>query len=197
MDTIPRSERIYIHSDHVTHSCYFAIDQVHNTIIALQMLGWEQSVKAAWAHLVTNGKQSAMINKYTVILDGSKKHVQFKSSLPENGRFESWLIHKQAIPEKAHPGIEPFFYIFSLNTNAPYHDEEFGTQFITMLDRVINMPILPEWSHVLWEKGIERNMIMPIPPDDCRNMVAYRIAIVPTMWQRYITQELRRGHITF
>jgi hypothetical protein len=196
MDT-PLVERVYIHNDHITYSTFYAIDAEKDTIIALQMLGAEQSVKAAWAHLVTNGKQSAYINKHSVTLDGSKKHVQFKGSLPENGRFESWLIHKQAIPGTANPGIEPFFYLLALNPDDSFDAENVETPFINMLDRLVNAPLLPEWAPALWERGVDKRLISLIPQSDCRNMLVYKIKINAAMWQTIVSQELRRSAITF
>lgn len=195
---VPTPERVYIHKDHITYSQYFALDDDHHTIMALQMLGPEQSVKAAWAHLVTNGKQSAYINRTTVLLDGSKMHVMMKSPLPGCGWLEMWLIHKQAMPDHVSPGNTNYFYAFHIE-NESYTPKErlarLRSPFINMLDRVIGTPILPEWAGYLWDEAYEIDILAPL--HITLNMFAYRFKTNPEKWQTIISKGLQSGQISF
>ena len=196
--TTPKPQRVYIHSDHITYSTYYVLDEEDDTIVALQMLGPEQAVKAAWAHLVSNGKQSTMIDKFSVTLEGSKMHVMMKAMLPDSNWLEMWLIHKQAIPNQISPS-KTCFYLFQPQTGSHtleqlYH--QFQAPFLNLLDRVINTPVLPEWAQYLWQAGDNKGLISP-PLAAERNVFAYRIKIDPDAWQEIITNGLRYGHITF
>ncbi len=198
--TIPTPTRIYIHKDHITYSQYYALDEDNHTIVALQILGPEQAVKAAWAHLVTNGKQSAHIDAATVTLDGSKMHVMIKSQLPDCGWLEMWLVHKQAMHEHVSPGNAPYFYIFSPDTGDIPEDtrqSHLRDLFATMLDLVIGVPILPEWSNFLLQEGQGRQLISTWKLTPSRNVDAYRIRIKPDTWQKIISDGLKTNQITF
>ena len=194
----PTPERIYIHKDHITYTQYHALDDDKHTIVALQMLGPEQSVKAAWAHLVTNGKQSAYIDKTTVLLDGSKMHVMMKTPLIGCGWLEMWLIHKQAMPDYVSPGNANYFYVFHIE-NGSYTPKErlarLQPPFINMLNRVIGTPILPQWANYLWNEAYEAGGLDPLTIT--LNTFAYRFKTSPEKWQAIISKGLQVGQISF
>lgn len=196
----PTPERIYIHPDHVTYSQYFALDEDNHTIVALQILGPEQAVKAAWAKLVTNGKQTAYIDSTPITLDGSKMHVMMKTPLPDCGWLEMWLIHKQAMHEHVSPGNAPYFYIFSPDTGDIPEDtrkSHFLDSFITMLDRVIGTPILPDWATFLLQQGQSKRLVSTWKLPRSRNVDAYRVKISPDKWQQLVTMGLQTNQIAF
>ncbi|MCB8986723.1 MAG: hypothetical protein H6661_03115 [Ardenticatenaceae bacterium] len=196
----PIPERLYIHPDHITYSQYYALDEDNQTIVALQILGPEQAVKAAWAKLVTNGKQSAYIDSTPILLDGSKMHITMKAQLPNCGWLEMWLIHKQATHEHVSPGNAPYFYVFSPDTGDIPEDTRKShllDSFVTMLDQVIGTPILPNWGTFLLQQGANSRLVSTWKLPRSRNTNAYRIRIVPDKWQQIISSGLKSNQITF
>ncbi|MBE2223818.1 MAG: hypothetical protein IAF02_19920 [Anaerolineae bacterium] len=179
------------------YTAYSAVDKTHNTLIALHMIGYEQAVRSNWAKLVTSKSVYNYINTCLVETQGSRDHVTMKTMLPESGWLDMWLIHKQCTIDQINPRRNPHFYIFTPDEALNTASDTLKAQFITLLDKAINIPILPEWSEYLWQEGDRKKLIQPINPDDCRNLVAYRVIIAAPAWASIISTGLKEGDITF
>lgn len=175
---------------------YSAVDSQHQTLIVIHMLGYEQAVKSNWAKLVTAKSQHNYINGELIVTEGARDHVTLKTMLPESGWLDMWLIHKQCSEEHINPSRAPHFYTF-VPEELPEAFGKLQRQFVTRLDRVISLPVLPVWTAYLWQRGEARGLIHAIAPGDCRNLIVYRIKTTMPVWTTIISTGLAEGDISF
>jgi hypothetical protein len=124
------------------------IDDVHHTLVYLEMIGPKQSVKANWAALV--GGKTHWIGRKEIRLDGMKEHVRLQATLP-CGWTDYILIQKQASLREMNP--EQPFYLLDDGT------QQIPPLFYPMLNKCLALPLLEDWSKYLWENGRERKLI--------------------------------------
>lgn len=165
---------------------------IQRTLVALQMLGPEQAVKANWAALMNNNRASYYLHGSYTVVDGSKEHVTLKKMLP-CGWLEMWLIHKQASYQTITPAAKTVYFI---TTSEQPETAVFHTFYLT-LNKLLATPILPAWSQYLWYRGLEYSHITPIPPSDCTGpYTAHVINPREPFWQQRIKEGLANGEIS-
>lgn len=163
------------------------LDDAEETIIALQMLGPEQSVKANWAALMGGGKRH-WINACKVKLSGSKSHITLKQSL-QCGWTEMWLIHKQASAVEISP--EQPFYVLDDATAVPPQN------FFLMLDRALELPLQSAWARDLWLIGRQEKLITPATDSSSTGRGAWTVTPAMEPWSDIISTGLKNGRFTF
>lgn len=169
------------------HAPVIVLDDEAETIIALQIIGPEQSVKANWAALMGGGKTN-YIRRTRIKLTGSKSHVTLKQSLP-CGWQELWLIHKQASAAEMTPG-EPFYVLDDATAVPP-------STFFPMLDRAIQLPLQAAWARDLWLLGRQARLITPATDSDSVGRGAWTVHPALDAWSEILSDGLHNGRLAF
>ncbi len=171
----------------MAHNPVLITDKSNNTIVALQMMGPSQSVKANWAALMGGGK-SHWLKSVKVTLEGSKSHITIKKALP-CGWLEMWLIHKQASITAMSP-TEPFYIIDDATAVPP-------DTFFPMINRSLSTPMLSPWATYLWLSGRQEDLITAEPTINSHGRACWTVYPNPEVWERIVTEGLSNGRITF
>jgi hypothetical protein len=166
-------------------------DKEDHTLIMLQMIGPAESVKANWAALMSSGAVR-YVNSCQIALVGMKDHIGLNIKLP-CGHMESWLIHKQASFTEMSPE-KGLFYVtsFSAEGDGPPKD-----MFFAMLDKLLAIPMLADWTDYLWREGEIKDLIVMIEPTHCRGSHAWKVKLDYEIWDTIIKGGVSSGQIKF
>ncbi|MCA9962701.1 MAG: hypothetical protein KC423_00600 [Anaerolineales bacterium] len=163
-----------------------------NTLVALQMFGPEQAVKANWAALMNNNRSSHFLLGKYITLEGSKHHITLKKMLPCNW-LEMWIIHKQASYQTVTPADKHLYFITP--TNQP--QTAVSHTFYLFLNKALATPLLPAWADYLWFRGLEYLHIVPITVASQNDAhAAYLVNTNENTWRIRIREGLARGEIS-
>lgn len=121
----------------------------------LSIAGPREATRAIWAALVKHGH---------VTIDGEAyrldrgwydeiKYYRFARKLP-SGNHHLVLVHPSATSQHLHPGVTA--YLRGDGRTPP-------GLFFPILTRITDVPMLSEWAPYLWQKGLEREYIEPLP----------------------------------
>lgn len=163
------------------------IDDMHDTLVYLEMIGARQSVKANWAALV-GGEKVHWIGRKRLRLEGMKNHVKIQSTLP-CGWTDHILIHKQASLQEMNPG-QPFYLLDDGVHPIP-------PLFYAMLNKSLALPMLEGWASYLWQNGREYNLIALLDNGEGQGYAAWRVMPASEAWQEITESGLKRQQITF
>jgi hypothetical protein len=166
-------------------------DKEDHTLIMLQMIGPAESVKANWAALMSSGAVR-YVNSCQIALAGMMDHIGLNIKLP-CGHMESWLIHKQASFTEMSPE-KGLFYVtsFSAAGDGPPKD-----MFFAMLDKLLAIPMLADWTDYLWREGEIKDLIIMIEPTHCRGSHAWKVKLDYEVWDTIIKGGVSSGQIKF
>lgn len=166
-------------------------DDDNETLIMLQTIGPAESVKANWAALMNSGAVR-YVNSVRIALTGMKDHVAMEIKLP-SGYMESWLIHKQASFTEMSPE-KGLFYVTSFSADS---DGPPKAMFFAMLDKLLAIPMLADWTDYLWKQGEIKSLIAMINPKHCRGSHAWKVLLDYEVWDTVVQGGLQDGHISF
>ena len=187
-DVYPQRHRLRVAKGFAPLCPVCIIDEVEETIVALQMMDNVETVNATWAALV-NGNSHHRILSRKVKLEGMKAHIRLNKSLPEAEWKETWLIHKQATLEHVNPSFG-FFYLIGFSEGVPDH-------FYPMLDKSLGIPTLPAWKDYLWQQGLAKYLIVKNDPDHGVGLNTWHVKTEPEKWQAIIRTGLSQTKIIF
>lgn len=184
MLTIAKGQSVYAPTI-ITHP-------VTQTLVALQMFGPEQAVKANWAALMQNNRSSHFLLGKYISVEGSKRHLTLKKMLP-CGWLEMWLIHKQASYQTVTPADKYLYFI--VQSEQP--QTAVSATFFLFLNKALATPMLPAWADYLWHRGLEYQYISPIPAtSQAGAYTAYVVNPREVAWQQRVKEGLARGEIS-
>lgn len=156
-----------------------------NELIALQMLGPQESVKANWAALMSNKRSHYYINANGFGIKGKENHLILRKLLP-SGWLEMWLIHHQATITHMNPNGR--FYLIEHNGRRP--------NFYLYLNKALAAPLLPSWANHLLNAGTHANLITPLPQSYCKGATATAVNPKAKSWHNLIQHGLRTNAIS-
>lgn len=125
------------------HGEQVAIDPGTNTLVFLNMVGPHNSIQANWAALMQDRAQQWQGVNFKV--GTARNHIRLRSKLP-SGLVQMMLIHKEATPAHLNPSSISGYILAGSTDDVPEH-------FIATLDKLVSIPVLPEWSTYLWTIG--------------------------------------------
>lgn len=156
-------------------------------LIALQLLGPEESVKANWAVLMSNRTSYHVIAGNGFSIKGKQNHVVLRKLLP-CGWLEMWLLHKQACFPDMSPAA-PSCYLLHLAGKMP--------DFYLTLNKALAVPLLPDWRDFLWRRGQATRLVKTLPRTQCRGASATAVVLNQEKWQKLISHGLTTKQIAF
>jgi hypothetical protein len=183
------------------HTPAVVLDNATNDIVYLEMAGQKAAVRANWAALV--GKKEQWIDRQQVYLEGMKNHIHIQTKLP-CGWLHTALIHKQASLQEANPEA-PFYLLDDGRPATSLCSVQALSQskgpipplFYPLLNRCLAVPILPDWSDYLWQRGRERELIALLNNGQGQGYAAWRVLPAPAEWEAIISGGLQAKQIVF
>ncbi len=170
----------------IVHAPIITLDDDEETIVALQMIGPEQAVKANWAALMGGGKTN-WINA-TRIKGGAKSHITLRQMLP-CGWLEMWLIHKQASHIEMTPDTP--FYLLDDGTAVP------PPQLLPHARPRHSGALQLNWTTHLWMGGRQSDLIRLVTDQHSRGRAAWRVIPDLDGWSTIISTGLNNGQLIF
>ena len=152
-------------------------------IAFLAIAGALTAVKAIWA---------SVLNRKTPLFIG-------RSYKPHFGdRDVEYLVTKQSPAQGVHqwvmypdPGPDaPYLVLIPLDFNGM--DAE--AQLVEVLNRHTLWPVKPEWSSVLWNLGVEKNLVTPLT---VHGGLEWAYTVCPVGWDDVIDEAAKTGRLTF
>lgn len=129
----------------------------YQTLGLIELVGAETAVRAVWAHLMRARPATSSdfpdSTDVQVFYNGKMKNVMLaaKERYIRKVFGESTIICRKGFE----PNIRDYFVGGNIENPSPYFLEAFR---LTQTD----MPVLPEWSEILWQKGIESNAVQAL-----------------------------------
>ena len=171
----------------------YAIAPLTGEVVYLHIVGHKTAVRSIWATL--NGRAGNVIN-ITVPDDvhraySSQNYVTYSDPVdPDLGLVRLTLVDRRAVDREVADG-EAFLIV---PDGTAEHDLD--RAFITRLNAVLPIPVLPEWGSTLRAEGEEKHLVKP-----CRfgGDVGLALAIAPDVerWQDLIEGLVRSGELTW
>lgn len=170
---------------------------IHNVqLVYLSLIGNPTNLKASWAY-IKNGGGYKTVNEHTVKIT-SKAHQLFKSTELPNGLYHWVILHKSAswvtMERKS-----PFYLLDFYNENTKY--DYAPAQFYPLLNTALSIPIRPEWTQYLWERGRSRHLIRSLSDKD-QDTCLYQMGAVyinpdTRLWSKIINDGFRHKKLSF
>jgi hypothetical protein len=116
--------------------------------------------------------------------------------LPDYGAYHATLIADPALPGKWQPGENvAYILVFEEDLNARRTTEEHASMILTSrLSEALPLPILQEWAELLWEAGIEHELIALLTTRG-DNSAGYWVQLTETAWAELLSWMLKEGRI--
>jgi hypothetical protein len=122
----------------------FVLEAGSSHLLYISLVGSKNAVTANWAALMQDRQVDLLYQYFTV--GTAKNHVRLNTYLP-SGLVQMILIHNDLLPRNVNPTSEAAYII------APENDDSMPSEFLSLLDKITDVPIVPEWAEYLWITG--------------------------------------------
>ena len=151
------------------------IDEDAEQIVALQMIGSLEAIKANFARFAGSRSQIAFLNGILIRQRGMHGHTAIRENLPLG--VADWLIlSQQVVVDLMNPSL-PFYVLCE--------DNEMPPAFFPMLDRALSIPLQPHWAEHLWQAGQQHDLITITNPTTV-GLRAYTVVPDLDEWQMIV-----------
>ena len=165
------------------HCLGYVLDKrSYGQLIYLSLVGFRAAVRGIWAALMSNRwleVDGRSIHRAAV------KYQRITTRLPEQGLDHLVLIHPQATLKFMEPG-KPFYLLSGT-------EEPTLARFVAMLDKATRVPLLPDWAWVLYQHGLERELIQPL--EASRGTYAWKVEANDEAWVDLVRNDLVRRRL--
>ena len=127
-----------------------AVDSSSGDMVFLDMVGSKNAIKANWAALVQNNRYFSF-SQVRFKIGSAQNHTFYRQPLP-SGLYQMIIINNSGLPKNLDPTVDVGYIITNERDNMPEH-------FFATLDKMLEIPILPEWAEYLWVTGRALDLI--------------------------------------
>lgn len=166
-------------------------DETTHDIIYLNIVGSRAACRATMAVLKSRQTNNWQLCDHPVRLQKLPGHHQIITELP-NGQFDYLWISYQAIPKRIQPDMPGFVWRTDNNEDVskpPAH-------FYDVFQSVMSFPSRPEWADMLWDYGINANLIRPISSRNSNDMQGYTVRANDPAWEHIIKECFLKGEMS-
>lgn len=163
------------------------VDEPKGTLVAIEMIDNQATVKASWAALVTNSCRYYSCSEGAFEINGAeaKEYVTLKSVLPSK-HANYMMLHKQATP-KTTSSEYSFIYVSVCNSSSPAH-------FASQLSTATKLPMLTSWSDDLWKLAKQNQVVERV---GAHQAYWYRVNTQEEEWSQILKTAISNGELNF
>ena len=175
----------------MAHVTGFAYDNDRN-LAYIGLVGYKTSLESLKVTLMS-GKMLKMTRDGAgdVMLNPTEKYEQVWQAMPEYTSHHAVFVSRLALPGKWEPDDLVAYVLVYRGTS--YANEELIRLFIERLKEALEIPILEEWSSILWEQACNRKFVQEmVTGGDC--ILGARIDLQAD-WQELVTDLLKQEEI--
>jgi hypothetical protein len=176
----------------MAHVTGFAYDTDRN-LAYIGLVGYKTSLESLKVTLMS-GKMLKMTRDGAgdVMLNPTEKYEQAWQAMPEYTSHHAVFVSRLALPGKWEPDDLVAYVLVYRGTS--YANEELIRLFIERLKEALEIPILEEWSSILWEQACNRKFVQEmVTGGDC--ILGARIDLQAD-WQEMLTDLLKQEDIS-
>ena len=159
-------------------------------LIYLDIVGPLEAVRGAWASLRSR-KQVIYALGGTVKMQKDPGHTILTTQLPY-GDYNWTIIQNQAIPKKMRYDMPVYFWA---EVGEMISETIPPKRFSAAFNRSAPFPIKPEWEPYLWEKGVDRRLVMPMQSGDCIRIRGFKLKMNREGWEALIQEGIANKEI--
>lgn len=149
-------------------------------LVFLSIFGSTNSVRTIWARLREN-YGNVEVGSQTIYLHKGFRYIKMQSPLKSPG-----TSHLVMLEEKATHQVNSASEFYQIGENS-------NVEFFSRLDRLCNVPFRKEWASFLWEKGIEKKIILPL---NGFGVPGYSISAENKQWSDIVLEGLDKKEIS-
>lgn len=166
-------------------------DEATHDIVYLDIVGSRGACRATMAVFKSRQINNWQLCDHPVRLQKIPGHHQMIKELP-NGLVEYLWVSYQSIPQRLQPDMPTFVWLTDedeQNGKPPKH-------FYDVFQATMSFPSRPEWANLLWNKGLDKNLIRSMSTRNSNNMTGYGIFPNDGAWEHIIKESFLMGEMS-